>query len=176
MKTRKTSGVVGCRSKPLHPMVLETTSSERLANAHGKRKGRERENRTELEWTSNEKAKRRRRRKVRYYNSISRLLWIVRNEPTTRPTQFSNSAYRKPPCVPGFLSLSELRCHAASCPRRTSELGWPSWSIFMGSLFVQLFVHTLLKLLRSFSSYHLTSSNWKVKVKHGVKLLRILCS
>ena len=56
--------VVGCRSKRLHGRILEMTSSEKLANAHGKLKGCERENRIELERTSNEKVKRRRRRKV----------------------------------------------------------------------------------------------------------------
>ena len=93
---------------------------------------------------------------------MSYLLRIVRNEPTTGSTKFS--AYRKPPCVPGFLSLLELRCHAASCPRRTSELGWPSWSTFMGSLFVQLFVHTLLKscsVALAVSTWHLRTEKLK---------------
>ena len=91
---------------------------------------------------------------------MSHLLRIVRNEPTTGPTQFS--AYRKPPCVPGFLSLLELPCHATSCPRRTSELGWPSWS--MGSLFVQVFDHTLLKscsVALAVSTWHLRNEKFK---------------
>ena len=49
MKIREMNGLVGCRSKRLHARILEMTSSERLANAHGKLKGYERENRIELE-------------------------------------------------------------------------------------------------------------------------------
>ena len=48
--------------------------------------------------------------------------------------------------------------------RWTSELGWPFWSTFMGSLFVQLFVHTLLKSCSTalaVSTWHLRTEKLK---------------